>query len=86
MSNTEQRISDLEMMVEELQIDLHASKVAITALSTVINSMCGEPGALGKAIQAAIDHKGTIDFDREVPDGYQEKFTKKVTSLLAKED
>lgn len=39
MSELEERIADLEGIVSDLQLSEHASRIAITILSSVVNSM-----------------------------------------------
>ncbi|MDF1984892.1 hypothetical protein [Klebsiella pneumoniae] len=48
MSELEERIADLEGIVSDLQLSEHASRIAITILSSVVNSMSQTPGLLGK--------------------------------------
>nr|EKX5123079.1 hypothetical protein [Klebsiella pneumoniae] len=46
MSELEERIADLEGIVSDLQLSEHASRIAITILSSVVNSMSQTPGLL----------------------------------------
>lgn len=43
MADLNERVEILERNLDDLRLDLHASKIAISVLSTVINSMSAEP-------------------------------------------
>lgn len=85
MTDLEQRISNLEDNVDELSLELHASRVAITILSTVCNSLGGEQGNIAKAFEEGMAQRGKIDFDFVAPEGYQEKLVERISNLLCKQ-
>jgi aspartokinase len=84
MSDLEARIENLEECIDDLQIDLHASKVAITILSTVINGMSQEPGLLAQAFEEGRKAAPPVEFTHPVPDGYEEKLNDRIIALLSK--
>ena len=49
MADVNERIEILEKNLNDLSLDLHASKVAINVLSTVVNTLSGEPGLLERS-------------------------------------
>ncbi|EDH6013317.1 hypothetical protein JGS89_000130 [Salmonella enterica] len=84
MTDLNERIENLEEIIDELSIDLHASKVAITVLSTVINRMSNEPGLLAKSFIEARKVAPPVVFDKPVQEGYEELLTEKILSLLSR--
>ncbi|EPO4525053.1 hypothetical protein ACUAXF_000697 [Enterobacter hormaechei] len=84
MSNLEERIDNLEDYVNGLQLDLHAAKVAITVMSTVINTMNKEHGLLARAFQEGIDAAPPVEFENPVPEGYEKQLNEKILALLSK--
>lgn len=47
MSDIEQKIAHLEDIIEKMQLDAHASRVAIAVLSTSLNGLMGKDAKLG---------------------------------------
>lgn len=86
MSDKDAQIERLEQLIDELQFDLHAAKVAITVLSISFNSLSQSPGLLGDTFKKLYKEKGKVEFDHEVADDYQEKLIEKIASLLASND
>ncbi|WHP32828.1 hypothetical protein QMG90_07985 [Trabulsiella odontotermitis] len=83
MSELEMRIKDLEDNIDQLNIDLHASRIAITILTTCFNSMAKEPGLLAKGYEKAMKEARPIKFDYPAPEGYEEQLHQKVMLLLS---
>ncbi|VDR28563.1 Uncharacterised protein [Raoultella terrigena] len=86
MSELEERIAQLEKIVSELQLSEHASRIAITILSSVVNSVSHAPGLLAKSYDDAATKAGPISFDFPTPEGYKEKLHQQVLSLLSKNE
>ncbi|WP_034946119.1 hypothetical protein [Erwinia oleae] len=86
MSDLKSQIANLESNQDDIYLELHALRVAVTVLSTTINSMNGEPGLLGDVYVTESEKQGKIDFEGHVPDDYQERLIKKVAALLSKKD
>jgi hypothetical protein len=84
MSELEQKVEALEDCIKELQLDAHASRIAITVLSSAINSVSGKQGHLANIYEEGIKATGPTDFDHPVDDGYETKLNEKVIALLAK--
>lgn len=84
MVNTEERITFLEDQVATLQLHLHASRIAITILSTAYNSQLNQPGYLAHVYDEGIKQSKPIEFESPVPDGYAEELHAAVLSLLSK--
>lgn len=82
MSDLEQRITHLEDVIEKMQLDEHASRVAIAVLSTALNGLVGKATSLGDIYLDGIANAEPVEFDHPVPDGYREKLHEKVASLL----
>ncbi|HHV4703503.1 TPA: hypothetical protein ACUI2G_001912 [Klebsiella pneumoniae] len=86
MSELEERIADLEGIVSNLQLSEHASRIAITILSSVVNSMSQTPGLLAQSYADAAAKAGPIEFDFPTPEGYEELLHQRVLSLLSKSE
>lgn len=84
MSDLEKRISHLEDFVDEIQLEAHASRVAIAVMSTALNGLIGKETNLGEMYLTGIADAGNIEFEHQVPDGYQDKLNQKVAALLGK--
>ena len=86
MSDLEKRIKDLEEMIEDLQLDQHASRVAISVLSTAANSLANQKDSLGDVFFEAVSKAGPIKYESPVAADYEDKLNAKVASLLGKRD
>ncbi|WP_368533056.1 hypothetical protein [Enterobacter hormaechei] len=84
MTDLNERVENLEEVIDEFALELHASKVAITILSTTLNSMGKEPGLLAKAFLEARESSPPIEFEHPTQEGYEEKLIEKVVALLSK--
>ncbi|CAM7251238.1 hypothetical protein [Enterobacter cloacae] len=84
MTDLNERVENLEEVIDELALDLHASKVAITILSTTLNSMGKEPGLLANSFLEARKIAPPIEFENPTQEGYEEKLIEKVATLLSK--
>lgn len=82
MSDLEERITHLENVIEKMQLDQHASRVAIAVLSTALNGLVGKDTSLGDIYLDGIANNETVEFNNPVPDGYREKLHEKVAALL----
>lgn len=82
MSDVEQKIAHLEDVIENMQLEAHASRVAIAVLSTALNSLVGKDTQLGDVYLSAIAQSDQIEFVHPAPDGYREKLSEKVAALL----
>ncbi|MED5757816.1 hypothetical protein VZ191_05465 [Enterobacter roggenkampii] len=85
MSDLEQKIARLEDIIENMQLEDHASRVAIAVLSTALNGLVGNDTKLGDLYLEGIAKAGHIEFDHPVPDGYRVKLDEKVAALLGKQ-
>ncbi|HHG1482923.1 TPA: hypothetical protein ACPUNM_000628 [Klebsiella pneumoniae] len=83
MSDIEERIADLEGIVSDLQISEHASRIAITILSSVVNNFSNSPGLLAQGYAEAAEKSGPLEFDFPTPEGYEEELHRRVISLLS---
>lgn len=84
MVNTEERIKLLEEQISTLQLNLHASRIAITILSTAYNKQLNKPGYLAHIFDEGVKQAKPVEFDSPVPDGYAEELHATVLSLLSK--
>ncbi|MCH9269674.1 hypothetical protein [Pantoea ananatis] len=84
MSDLEKKIDSLMDSIEELQLDAHASRVAIATLATAMKAIIGEDSNLGEMYLTAISQVDPVEFDNPVEDGYREKLNEKVAALLGK--
>lgn len=84
MTDLNERVENLEEAIDEFALDLHAAKVAITILSTALNSMGREPGLLANSFLEARKNAPPAEFEHPAPEGYEEKLIEKVVALLAK--
>ena len=82
MSDVVQKVANLEDIIEDMQLEAHASRVAIAVLSTALNGVISKDTRLGDMYLASIVKAGHIEFDKPAPDGYREKLHEKVASLL----
>ncbi|HHT1023588.1 TPA: hypothetical protein ACTYPZ_004342 [Enterobacter hormaechei] len=82
MSDAEQKISHLEDIIEKMQLDAHASRVAFAVLSTALSGLAGKDTKLGDIYLESIAQGDKIEFDHPVPDGYRAKLDEKVAALL----
>lgn len=84
MSDLEKQIDSLMDSIEELQLETHASRVAIATLATAMKAIMGEGSNLGEMYLTAISEADPVEFDNPVEDGYREKLNQKVAALLGK--
>jgi len=82
MSEAEEKITNLEELILELQLDSHASRVAIAVLSSALNGVIGKGSNLGDIYISNMDKLEEVEFSRAAPDGYREKLHQKVAALL----
>lgn len=83
MTDLNERIGNLEKAIDELTLDLHASQVAISVLSTVINSMGSDPGLLEKSLEQTRSSAPLVRFNHPAQEGYEEELTKRLLGLLS---
>ncbi|HCM9622709.1 MULTISPECIES: hypothetical protein [Enterobacter] len=84
MQDLEKRVSELETIVEDLLLDQHAARIAITTMSTAWNSLANKPGLLGDTYDTAVKATSPYKFDNPVNDGYAEQLHERVIALLSK--
>lgn len=84
MSELKKEINNLENVIEEMQLDAHASRVAIAVLSTALSSVIGKDTNLGEMYLSGIAGADPIEFKHPVADDYRDKLNEKVTALLGK--
>ncbi|MCK0554476.1 hypothetical protein KFO32_15610 [Pantoea ananatis] len=82
MTDSTERVSELERNIEEIQLDLHAARVAITILSSAICSMTGNRNTLVDGAIKGLESAPDNELDHPVPDGYHEKLKAKILALL----
>lgn len=82
MNNLEQRISDLELENDDLKLEIHAIRVAMTVLSTAFNGVAGQQGMLADAFKKGMESKGRVEFTFKTSEDYQDKLTAKILELL----
>jgi len=82
MSDLDKQIDNLKDVIEEMQLEAHASRVAIAVLSTALNSVIGNDTNLGDMYLNGVSNAGPIEFKHPVDDGYQDKLNEKVSALL----
>ncbi|EBH0736963.1 hypothetical protein FJ908_17765, partial [Salmonella enterica] len=70
MSDIEQKIAHLEDIIEKMQLDAHASRVAIAVLSTSLNGLMGKDAKLGDMYLNSIAQADSGEIDNKVSDGY----------------
>lgn len=83
MTDVNERIEILEKTIDDLSLDLNASKVAIRVLSTVINSISGEPGLLERSYEQTKSSAPLVKFNHPAQEGYEEKLTERILNLLS---
>lgn len=84
MTDFDKRLEIIEEVIEEFALELHASKVAITILSTTLNKMGKEPGLLANSFLKSRENAPPTEFKYPVTEGYEEKLIEKVLALLSK--
>lgn len=84
MKDLNERVENLEEVIDEMALELHASKVAITVLSTAFNSMSRDPGLLAKAFEESRKSAPPVEFEHPAQEGYEEKLVEKVLALLSR--
>ncbi|EIS8252618.1 hypothetical protein L0417_001326 [Salmonella enterica] len=82
MSDIEQKIAHLEDIIEKMQLDAHASRVAIAVLSTSLNGLMGKDAKLGDMYLNSIAQADSSEIDNKVSDDYIAKLNEKVATLL----
>lgn len=76
---------DIELLadkVDELQLNLHAAKVAITILSSCVTSLAGDRDVLVNSVKEGWAKQGKIEFEFEAAPDYEEKLKEKILELL----
>lgn len=76
------KIAHLEDIIEKMQLDAHASRVAIAVLSTSLNGLMGKDAKLGDMYLNSIAQADSGEIDNKVSDGYIAKLNEKVAALL----
>ena len=84
MSDLEQRIAHLENLIEKMQLETRASRVAISMISATLSKVIGEETNLGEMYLTGIASAEQNEFDHPVSDDYQNKLNEKVAALLGK--
>lgn len=84
MSGSAEKISHLEELILELQLETHANRVAINVLSMALNKVIGDGANLGEMYLSGIAQAKPIEFDNPVPEGYREELDERVAALLGK--
>jgi len=84
MTDLNERVETLERTIDELRLDLHASQIAITVLSSVINKINGEPGFLSSSFEQEKSSAPLVKFNHPEQEGYEDKVTERVLALLTK--
>lgn len=82
MAEINERVEILEQTIAELRLDLDASKVAITVLSSVINKMGGEPGLLANSYEQEKSSAPLVQFNHPTQEGYEDKLKERILALL----
>ncbi|MPU29111.1 hypothetical protein FVB13_07980 [Escherichia coli] len=81
MSDFENRIKELEAENDQLRFDIHALKVAVITISTVVNEGVGKtPGLMADTVESSLEFDSESEFDEE----YFNKLKKEVVQLLGK--
>lgn len=84
MADLNERVEALEKTIDDLSLDLQASKIAITVLSTVINQMSGDPGYVASWYEEEKSSAPLVKFNHPEQDDCEEKLAEKVLALIAK--
>lgn len=84
MTDLNERVEALEQAIDELHLDLHASHIAITVLSSVINKMSGETDFLSSSYEQEKSSAPLVKFNHPEQGGYEDKVAERVLALLAK--
>lgn len=84
MSESAEKITNLEELILELQLETHAAKVAIAVLSSALNKVIGDDTNLGEMYLTGISQAKPIEFANPASDGYREKLDARVAALLGK--
>lgn len=84
ITDLNERIEILEETIDDLNLDHHASKVAIRVLTTVINSMSGEPGLLEDPISKP-KVPPLVTFNHPAQKDYEENLQRILALLLTVE-
>lgn len=83
MSELNERIEVLEKTINELNLDVEASKMAITVLSAVINKMSGDTGILTNSYEQEKSSAPLVKFNHPGQEDYEEQLTRRVLALLS---
>lgn len=86
MADLEKRIDSLMDSIEELQLEVHASRVAIATIATAMKVIVGENSNLGEMYLTIMSEIDPDEFDDPEGDGYRQKLNEKVAALLGKID
>lgn len=84
MPDINERVEILEKLIRELSLDLHASRIAITVLSNVVNNASSDPGLLVSSYDQGQNSAPIVAHNHPSDDGYEELLKQKVLALLSK--
>ncbi|WP_421355135.1 hypothetical protein [Pseudocitrobacter faecalis] len=84
MTELNERVETIEKTIADLRLDLQASRIAITVLTSVINKMNGDPGYVTTLYEEEKSSAPLVKFNHPEQDGYEEKLTQKVLDLIGK--
>lgn len=84
MTELNERVETIEKTIADLSLDLQASRIAITVLTSVINKMNGDPGYVTTLYEEEKSSAPLVKFNHPEQDGYEEKLTQRVLALIGK--
>lgn len=82
MPGKKNEIDDLYEKVSELQLDLHAARVAISVLSSCLSSLSGDSQLIATTVREALKANAEVDFDHQVGPEYQQELEERILQLL----
>lgn len=83
MSELESRVNKLETENEELKLEIHALRVAVVTISSVVNEAVGKSaGLMGNTIEESLIFDKDLDQDEE----RFNKMKSKIVHLLGKKE
>ncbi|WP_058973800.1 hypothetical protein [Type-D symbiont of Plautia stali] len=83
MADINERIGIVEQAINDLHLDLYASKVAITVLSSVIDKMGGDPGLLANSYEPEKSSAPLVKFNHPGQEDNADEIRKRVLALLS---
>ncbi|WP_368544901.1 hypothetical protein [Enterobacter soli] len=86
MTDINERVEHLEKTIDELQLEVHASRLAITILYKMIDKQIDDPAQALNPDEQEKSSAPLVKFNHPEQEEYEEKLTQRVLALLTRSE